>query len=115
MCPRGDLNPETRAFSPVLRLSTQGGEIPCFGVSCGHASGRAPAPVKRFIRCGLREPRGTGVTAMTSSELPDRPQTESEARCGYRMLPAPTGASEQPWSKHGRASRAISAGPSGAA
>ena len=26
MCPRGDLNPETRAFSPVLRLSTQAGE-----------------------------------------------------------------------------------------
>jgi hypothetical protein len=26
LCPRGDLNPETRAFSPILRLSTQAGE-----------------------------------------------------------------------------------------
>jgi hypothetical protein len=26
LCPRGDLNAQTRAFSPVLRLSTQAGE-----------------------------------------------------------------------------------------
>jgi hypothetical protein len=27
---------------------------------------------------------------------------ESATRCGYQMVPAPTGASKQPWSNHGR-------------
>lgn len=75
MVSEGDLNPETRAFSPILRLYAGGGEIPCSRISCTHASGRASARVKltcrfrhqcrrghgRRIRCGLpRPPRAAG-------------------------------------------------------
>jgi hypothetical protein len=56
MCPRGDLNPEVRAFSPILRLSTQMGEkFPVRGV---HANILAATP--RLASNGLL-PSGRGA------------------------------------------------------
>jgi hypothetical protein len=44
-CPRGDLNPQSRAFSPVLRLSTQAGEkSPVLGFHAAMVVGALPLP-----------------------------------------------------------------------
>jgi hypothetical protein len=63
MCPRGDLNPEGRAFSPIPRLSTQMGE-------------KSPS-------WGFHAARIAGVPRPASSGL-GRPGTEP----GMRYLPA---------------------------
>ncbi len=54
----GGLEPGNPRVFPGSALEyAGGGEIPCSWISCGHASGRAPAPVKRFVGCGFREQR----------------------------------------------------------
>ena len=98
MCPRGDLNPQSRAFSPIPRLNTQVGEkSPVRGF---HALMLAatPQPVSsRIRRVGLMVPgadagdaqrwlarrrdcrASQAVTARTGTSRPGGPSPESRS------------------------------------
>ena len=58
-CPRGDLNPETRAFSPILRLSTQVREKSPIRGFHAFMLAATPGPVPS----GLARPRGRAACA----------------------------------------------------
>jgi hypothetical protein len=59
LCPRGDLNPESRAFSPILRLNTQIGEkSPVRGF---HANMLTGVPRLVSSRLAARSPGATGA------------------------------------------------------
>jgi hypothetical protein len=75
MCPRGDLNTQSRAFSPVLRLNTQVGEKS--RVRGFHALMLAGAPEP--VSSGLA---GRGSRAAGAGAIPGPTATRSHSRLG---------------------------------
>jgi hypothetical protein len=72
LCPRGDLNPETRAFSPVLRLSTQAGEkSPVLGFHAAMLAGALwlPSSVSSAAGSSSRAARGPEFVKVQGSLL----------------------------------------------
>ena len=59
LCPREDLNTQSRAFSPILRLNTQLGEkSPVWGFHALMLAGALDSVSSRLAGCG---PRAAGV------------------------------------------------------
>jgi hypothetical protein len=74
-CVRGGLEPRSSRVFPDSALEyADGGEIPCWVISCAHASGRAPARVKRARRLWPWAGAGAipGVTAARLRSQPGR-------------------------------------------
>ena len=70
-CPRGDLNPHGRAFSPILRLNTQVGEkSPSWGFHAASIAG-APRPASTRFRWPIGR-NGSGCVEVDGGAAPGR-------------------------------------------
>ena len=66
-CPRGDLNPEVRAFSPILRLSTQMGEkSPVRGFHANMIAGLLQPVSSGLASCGPRAACAGAIPGVTA-------------------------------------------------
>jgi hypothetical protein len=73
MCPRGDLNPKTRAFSRILRLSTQMGEKSRVRGFHANTVAGTPQPVSSGLAdCGLWAAGAGAIPGLTAARLHGR-------------------------------------------
>ena len=70
----GGLEPKSSRVFPDSALEyIDGGEVPCSGSSCEHASGHTPARVERLAGCGRRAPGAGAIPGMTAARLHSQP------------------------------------------